>query len=236
MSYPSADASQEKPPPLITIPNILSLTNLCFGLLAVIYAYINVLLSFLLILFAAIADCLDGLAARKLKVISDIGKEIDSLADIVSFGIAPAVMMVFIRMYDYLGIIVGMLYASCGALRLAKFNIYGKKDYFEGLPIPSAALFSSSAIIYLPSEYSLLVMLVSAPLMISTILYPNLKVKKGRKALILSSSISLLILVLLCLCYRFPSNYIETLALLVFSVTIPYVSVSPIVFRYFSVL
>lgn len=139
---------------LFTIPNMLTLANLFCGCMAVLYLGTghDLRKAFILITAAAIFDFLDGFAARMLKSYSEVGKQLDSLADMVSFGVAPS--MVLFTMYAQSG---GMEWFGYGqyivftvalfsALRLAKFNIdETQKEEFSGLPTPACALFIASA-------------------------------------------------------------------------------------------
>ena len=126
------------------IPNILTLCNLCSGCLAVLSAFYDDYLSALIfVLVSAVFDFMDGFAARLLKVYSHLGKELDSLADVISFGFAPA--MVAVNLLEGLGgywSFLGLLIAAFSALRLAKFNIDDRQtNSFIGLPTPANAIF-----------------------------------------------------------------------------------------------
>ena len=140
---------------LFTIPNIITLSSLTCGMLAVVAAlnYPNgLMIAFWLVVAAAVFDFLDGFAARLLKQSSEIGVQLDSLSDMVSFGVAPAVIL--LKIYEYApisaldlglpswlgyGVFIVTLFS---ALRLAKFNIdTTQKTEFEGLPTPACALF-----------------------------------------------------------------------------------------------
>lgn len=137
------------------IPNTITLLNLLSGCMAIVCASHPLeiwndipayRLGFIFILMAATADFFDGLSARMLGRYSDLGKQLDSLSDLVSFGVAPA-MLLFHMMQES-----GAPFAAClstlliplfGALRLGRFNIdTTQSDTFSGLPIPAAALFS----------------------------------------------------------------------------------------------
>jgi len=138
------------------IPNTLTLLNLVFGCLSIVIAFSGDLrLSAILLLLAFHADIFDGMSARLLKVQSEIGKQLDSLADLISFGLAPAVilhvMMKNILDLQYFSfdldtlvwiqLLIPFLLPVFGALRLAKFNIdENQSDKFIGLPIPANAL------------------------------------------------------------------------------------------------
>lgn len=135
------------------IPNTLTSLNLFSGCLAIIAAYENNFeLAALFIVAGAVFDFFDGMSARLLKAYSPLGKELDSLADMVTFGVAPA-MMIFsllkglmcISLPEWLSFILpytAFLIAVFSALRLAKFNIDERQtSSFIGLPTPANALF-----------------------------------------------------------------------------------------------
>ena len=140
---------------LFTIPNLLTLSNLLCGSFAAVaaLAYDNLSLAFGLIVLAAVFDFLDGFAARLLHQSSPIGLQLDSLADDITFGFAPAAVLytLYGRMEAHLLPeaawipFVVFLFAACAALRLARFNIDDtQRDEFLGLPSPAAALFCAS--------------------------------------------------------------------------------------------
>lgn len=128
------------------IPNFLTCMNLlsgCFALVALSDS--NFILASYLILLAALFDFADGMAARLLNVSSPIGKELDSLADVISFGLVPAFLAVMLLVdagYDGWQIYLPLCIAIFSALRLAKFNIDERQtSSFIGLPTPANALF-----------------------------------------------------------------------------------------------
>lgn len=122
------------------IPSILTLANLVCGFVAIQMG--DYYISSLLILVSFVFDVFDGYAARILSVESDMGKQLDSLADIVSFGVAPAYLYFLMAPSDRLITLAApALIVMAGALRLAKFNITPSKRHFMGLPIPANALF-----------------------------------------------------------------------------------------------
>lgn len=145
---------------LFTVPNIITLANLLCGCGSIISAlmFCNFRLALLFIVASAVCDFFDGFTARLLKQYSDIGVQLDSLADMVSFGVAPAtVMYVFASQTFTLFTLpdavvtaltfVPFLIAAFSALRLAKFNIDDSQhDSFEGLPTPANAIFCASFI------------------------------------------------------------------------------------------
>ena len=157
------------------IPNFITSLNLAAGFIAIIFAANGDLITASwFILAAMIFDFLDGLSARLLKAYSDIGKELDSLADVVSFGVAPA-LIIYQMLNNSLSVFApGMmntdgLLASivlifpvimpiCGALRLAKFNIdTTQAKSFKGLPIPANALAVISVVIACHYSHSQLI-------------------------------------------------------------------------------
>ncbi len=133
------------------LPDAITCLNLLSGSVAVILAFQDDFdMALAMIVLAAVFDFLDGLAARLLHAYSDIGKELDSLADTVSFGLAPSLIL-----YNYLagftsGIhpyvcYIPLLIAAFSALRLAKFNLDTRQsESFLGLPVPASALFAAS--------------------------------------------------------------------------------------------
>lgn len=136
------------------IPNGITCINVLAGTLAILAAthpqqqwcsLSGLQWAWVLIGIAAVADFLDGFSARLLKAYSDMGKELDSLCDLVSFGVAPAVVLhesVILTGGDSWLAWSTPLIAVCGALRLARFNVSAENnDYFTGLPIPGCAMF-----------------------------------------------------------------------------------------------
>ena len=131
------------------IPNAITSLNLFFGCMACIAALSNgclvapYIIAINYIALSAVADFLDGLVARWLHAVSAIGKELDSLADLVSFGLAPALIL-YSKMdqYDDLLALFALLLPVFGALRLARFNVdTNQATTFTGLPIPANAIF-----------------------------------------------------------------------------------------------
>ena len=131
------------------IPNAITSLNLFFGCMACIMALTpscfvaTYRLAFLFIALSAVADFLDGLVARLLHAVSAIGKELDSLADLVSFGLAPALILYsMMNREDDLLAVFALLLPVFGALRLARFNVdTNQATTFTGLPIPANAIF-----------------------------------------------------------------------------------------------
>lgn len=162
------------------IPNILTIVNLFAGVVAIIFTfYGHTVAPAVLIIGAALFDSLDGRVARRLNSTSEFGKELDSLADLVSFGVAPALLAYATQFscLGWLGLALVAVFAVCGALRLARFNILHIKGYFIGLPItvagPVLAVAAAFGHILGPLVLAVL-LLVLAGLMISTIRVPKL--------------------------------------------------------------
>jgi CDP-diacylglycerol--serine O-phosphatidyltransferase len=173
--------------PRAAVPSFFTLMNLFSGFLSIIQTFEGRFdYACWLIVLAAFFDVLDGMMARLTNTSSIFGIELDSLSDVVSFGVAPSVLVyVFgLREFGALGLISSSLPAICGAVRLARFNVgyEGEKlDYFVGLPIPGMAVIIVALILnfnnaewfsrYSPSNLSVLVPIVIllSFLMISTI-------------------------------------------------------------------
>jgi CDP-diacylglycerol---serine O-phosphatidyltransferase len=153
--------------------NVLTLTNLGLGGYAIIVGINgNLRLSLLLIFVAALADRFDGMAARKFQIESELGKQLDSMSDIISFGVAPALLLYQGILFEFgaPGIFFTVFYIGCGAFRLARFNISENNGYFTGLPITAAgclATLSFLAIPYSPPQTFFFLMILLSLLMIS---------------------------------------------------------------------
>ncbi|WP_373231623.1 CDP-diacylglycerol--serine O-phosphatidyltransferase [Cohnella sp.] len=166
-----------------SIPNLFTIGNLFLGVIAIILAFDgNANSAALLVIIAMLLDGLDGRVARALNVQSEFGKELDSLSDVISFGVAPAFIMyqvAFTNINPALAWIVTAIFPICGALRLARFNVIdGIPGYFIGLPIPAAGgVLATLALFHDELHYSLLVIstVVLSFLMISNMKYPNFK-------------------------------------------------------------
>ena len=140
------------------LPNILTLGGVCLGISSIKFSVDgNYSLAVTLILFAAILDALDGRIARLIKGTSEFGKELDSLTDFVSFGIAPVFVLYFweLNKYGKLGWAITLVYSVCCVLRLARFNLTKieetqdwKNNFFEGIPSPAGGLLILMPLIY----------------------------------------------------------------------------------------
>ena len=140
------------------LPNILTLAGVCLGISSIKFSIDgNFGLAVKLILLAAILDALDGRVARLIKGTSEFGKELDSLTDFVSFGIAPVFILYFWELNNYgkLGWAITLIYSVCCVLRLARFNLTKiqeeekwKNNFFEGIPSPAGGLLILMPLIY----------------------------------------------------------------------------------------
>lgn len=123
------------------IPSLFTAANLIFGVVSLNYTIQgNYYLASIAILFCMILDSLDGRIARMLGVSSEFGKELDSLADVVSFGVAPALLINthILTQFGLIGLLAALWFAAAGGLRLARFNIQEASGYFVGVPITAA--------------------------------------------------------------------------------------------------
>lgn len=123
------------------VPNLFTIGNLLCGVFSITMNMSDYLeVASIFIFFSAVLDLLDGRIARKLKVNSEFGVQLDSLADIVSFGVAPALLFHSIATPSILTSLAFILFPTMGALRLAKFSVKPTIGYFKGLPIPNGRI------------------------------------------------------------------------------------------------
>lgn len=138
---------------IYVLPNLMTTGNLFCGFFAVIQALkSNFLYAAYAIVAAAVFDLLDGRLARLTRSTSKFGAEYDSLCDLVSFGVAPGILLFqwALNPFGRLGWVACFLFVTCGALRLARFNVQAnivEKNYFQGLPIPMAAGIVASSVL-----------------------------------------------------------------------------------------
>ena len=141
----------------VILPNMLTLIGVCIGLTSIRFALDEKFeLAIIAIIFAALIDGLDGRIARLIKGTSKVGKELDSLTDMISFGVAPAFIMYFWKLNSLgrFGWLVCLIYVICVALRLARFNVNSseepswKDNFFEGVPSPAGGLLILMPLIY----------------------------------------------------------------------------------------
>jgi len=217
--------------PRSLLPNTLTIFGVCLGLSSIKFALdTNYAMSVIAIGFAAILDTLDGRVARLIKATSKVGKELDSLTDVISFGVAPSFVMYFWTLNEVgkIGWMLVLIYTVCCALRLARFNLTvveetetWKINFFEGIPSPAAAglillplilnlsdlvQFENTAIIRIPT-YSLKRILIPRHLTIFLLLgigiYLSLLIFYIFKTLFFSGLIYILLLPISYLHYRY---------------------------------
>jgi len=133
----------------VILPNMLTLIGVCIGLTSIRFALDGKFeFAIIAIIFAALIDGLDGRIARLIKATSKVGKELDSLTDMISFGVAPAFIMYFWKLNTLgrFGWLVCLIYVICVALRLARFNVNSNQEpswrdnFFEGVPSPAGGI------------------------------------------------------------------------------------------------
>ncbi|MBN2403935.1 MAG: CDP-diacylglycerol--serine O-phosphatidyltransferase [Spirochaetes bacterium] len=176
----------------VWIPNSLTLGNLLFGFISLVFSSLGTqqgyFIAGFLILAASLLDTLDGPAARALKVTSPLGRELDSLADCVAFGIAPGFLSynaylsgiheAYFAMPIDLGMLIAAIFPLCAAYRLARFNILADSNSFTGLPAPSAGIIIALIPMYnveMPKILFALIFIIIGLLMVSTVKYTKPK-------------------------------------------------------------
>ena len=181
--------------PRVLLPNIFTLVGVCIGLTSIKFSFDGRFeMAVIAIIVAGVIDGLDGRIARLIGGASKVGKELDSLTDVISFGVAPAFIMYFFIMKDLgrIGWLISLIYVVCVTLRLARFNITSnaepswKDNFFEGIPSPAGGvlvlmplIYSFSEIQFIDVNYNILVpsfFLIISVLLISKI--PTYSMKK----------------------------------------------------------
>lgn len=138
---------------IYVLPNLLTTMNMFFGFFAIIYSiHLRFQWAAYAIVISALFDQMDGRVARLTGSTSKFGAEYDSLSDLVSFGVAPGLLLFLWSLQDFgrVGWLASFFYVACGALRLARFNVMigtGEKGFFQGLPIPMAAGIVASSVL-----------------------------------------------------------------------------------------
>ena len=183
---------------MFVLPNLFTVSSIFCGVYSITLSAgedtgDNFFKAAVAIIFGSFFDAFDGRVARLTRTQSDFGVELDSLADVISFGVAPAILVYKWALWSMgtPGILIASIYASCGAIRLARFNVLAREDqgssrWFVGLPIPLAAGMLVSLVIALNSLHGSLaetvglwpvatMVLVLAFLMVSTIRYRTFK-------------------------------------------------------------
>jgi CDP-diacylglycerol---serine O-phosphatidyltransferase len=172
------------------VPNFVTTANLFCGFYAIIAAIqSDFTVAAWAILAAGVFDLLDGRIARMAKATSEFGGEYDSMSDLVSFGLAPALVLFLwaLQPFGRIGWMASFIFVACGALRLARFNVSTgvvPKAYFQGLPIPMAAGIVSTFVIFNKAtgwldqgmgSVALGIAVVLSILMVSSIPFPSFK-------------------------------------------------------------
>lgn len=218
------------------LPNAITAANMALGLYSIISSINgNWAVAAWCIIASIIVDIMDGRVARWTKSSGDFGIEFDSLADLVSFGVAPALMMYLLVLQDYgrIGIAIAILFVICGALRLARFNVKAHSHeeeaapYFVGLPIPAAGgILASFVILYdiwsegknartiqivmkqIPAFYHLLpgIIFVLSLLMVSGLRYSSFKKMNLIKPRSMRAFLTTILIVMMI--YIYPQNTI----------------------------
>ncbi|MDR1452126.1 MAG: CDP-diacylglycerol--serine O-phosphatidyltransferase [Helicobacteraceae bacterium] len=208
------------------LPNLFTAGSIFLAVLAIVAANRgNFEKAFWFIVLAAIFDALDGRVARLTKTSSQFGKEFDSLADIVAFGVAPAFIFYFAVGDEFgrFGVLAAAIFVIFGAVRLARFNVISaatEPNIFIGLPIPAAALFVVSATMivvgYRFGGGAKLTLLIAssliAVLMVSNIRYPSFKQIHFQKAYFLKVLTALI--VVCSLFYLYQIEFLAFMALI----------------------
>ena len=196
------------------LPNLFTTASLFLGFMGMIWAIEGLYeYSALCILGSCLFDGLDGKVARMTNTTSEFGVQFDSLADLVAFGVTPALTVYLWQLHSYgnLGLMASFLLIACGALRLARFNVQAavtSKKFFVGLPIPAQASTVATLILfapYLPEPWiadvlpmaCLILVYVLSFLMVSTMRYASFKEYGFFKAHPFSSMVTVILLFVL---------------------------------------
>ena len=182
------------------LPNACTAANLFFGMLSILSTYEgDFFMASIYILLALIADGMDGRIARALNAASELGKEMDSLCDLGSFGVAPAFLAYAFCLHNYgmLGKAAAIIFALCGMWRLARFNVNTGvvHGFFMGLAIPAGGcIVATTTLLFLaidihPENFGLvypITTIIVAYLMVSHVHYPNFKGDGAEKIFLVS--------------------------------------------------
>ena len=149
----------------VILPNMLTLIGVCIGLTSIRFALDGRFeFAIVAIILAAVIDGLDGRIARLIKGTSKVGKELDSLTDMISFGVAPAFIMYFWKLNTLgrFGWLVCLIYVICVALRLARFNVNSTQEpswrdnFFEGVPSPAGGILVLTPLIFSMTNFEII--------------------------------------------------------------------------------
>jgi CDP-diacylglycerol---serine O-phosphatidyltransferase len=196
------------------LPNVLTSFNVACGAASIVYSVEGeYAIAAFLILVAVFFDLIDGKVARFVGSSSQFGVELDSLADVISFGAAPAILIYAMGYQGYhrLGLSLVLVYTLCTVLRLARYNVSAnenpnkKREYFTGLPCPVPAVFLAS-LVWLLHEYQIpltdpivravlhITVVCLACLMVSTLPYPDIAVFKVEKKNVFQHNVTLVLI------------------------------------------
>lgn len=183
------------------IPNILTLGNLASGFLAIHFIFQDsYYIATVMIALGLVFDMMDGMVARLLKTSSDLGVQLDSLADALTFSVAPGFMVAgFYFGNSPIGLAVGCIIAACGVLRLAIFNLTEGLDHFKGLSTPLFTVFVVALVLSglsLPGPAAAILFSAAALAMVSPIRFPALKGKEFLRYKYMTIAMIALILIL----------------------------------------
>ncbi|MGG3195386.1 CDP-diacylglycerol--serine O-phosphatidyltransferase [Priestia aryabhattai] len=164
---------------MIYIPNMITIVNLICGLLAIYSLLVQDIYSAATLIFIGLFfDFFDGMIARKLNAVSDIGRELDSMADLVTFGVAPSIFAYCTCLYklSIIGVLCMLIYNICSLFRLAKFNVkQSTLSTFIGMPTPLAGI----CLVTLSAMHNQILLVVGigviSYLMVSNIKFPQFK-------------------------------------------------------------
>ena len=211
------------------IPNMCTSSNLVFGMCSILSTYSgNLIWGSIFILLALVADGLDGRTARFFGVASEMGKEMDSLCDLGSFGIAPAFLAwaFVLHNHGFLGVVVAIFFAICGMWRLARFNVNASvvHGYFMGLAIPAGGnIVAMTTLLFVqlgidPMTFGIaypIVMAFVGWLMVSHVHYPNFKGDGAEPIFLLSKVVALVMF--LAILWLGHASLLAALAVAIFS-------------------
>ena len=206
------------------LPNIFTASSIFAGVVSIINS-INgefTTASWLIVL-ALIFDGLDGRVARLTNTCSRFGVEFDSLADLVAFGVAPAILLYMYagNEFERFGIVTAALYVIFGAIRLARFNVMTTQtepSVFIGVPIPTAAVFISILVLLFQKYeflHQVLYLLLIASIMVSLLMVSNIRYPSFKKISLVKHNTLRLFILLLCLAFGIFIYPIEGFALIV---------------------
>ncbi len=161
----------------IKLPDFFTLGNAVLGLTSIFFAIRgNITGASIAILCAAVFDYLDGAVARAINRTGNFGKEMDSLADVISFVLAPVILGYTVLSTSFIEIFSLIFFLCAGILRLARFNVTQKKHFFEGLPTTASGIITSVLVLILSPEN--IRILVPINILLAILMISAIKVKK----------------------------------------------------------